>query len=195
MRITARRGAWRRSESRQTHNPLCPTDCLIAGLLFMFLRRCLLENVKSFLDPAELIVDGKICIVIGPNGGGKTNLLDAVVTVLRKHIVGSLWIQRSPVEGKPNRHIITGNDQLGRMSLEAHSAAEPSRQQLIEIDLELTARDVANMKAMSTESAALGQVASGQYENYNFTECAQWSFDGIAPGTKFTEMRRYSPDS
>jgi recombinational DNA repair ATPase RecF len=40
----------------------------------MLVRKLALQNVRSFLDRAELSLDGPITIVIGPNGGGKTNL-------------------------------------------------------------------------------------------------------------------------
>jgi len=56
----------------------------------MKLRRVRIENVRSFLDPTELLLDGDISILIGPHGGGKTNLLDTVTTVLRKHFLTSL---------------------------------------------------------------------------------------------------------
>ncbi len=56
----------------------------------MKLRRVLVENVRSFLEPAELLLDGDISIIIGPNGGGKTNLLDTTTTILRRHLLSLL---------------------------------------------------------------------------------------------------------
>lgn len=41
----------------------------------MFVRRIAIENVRSFLDRREIRFEGGISILIGPNGGGKTNLL------------------------------------------------------------------------------------------------------------------------
>ena len=44
----------------------------------MLIRRIVIENVRSFLNRREMLFDGPISIIIGPNGGGKTNLLDTV---------------------------------------------------------------------------------------------------------------------
>ena len=52
----------------------------------MKLRKIRIQNARSFLDSAELVLDGNISIIVGPNGGGKTNLLDIAVTALRRHI-------------------------------------------------------------------------------------------------------------
>ena len=49
----------------------------------MKLRRLGIENVRSFLDREELQLPGELSIIIGPNGGGKTNLLDTAVLALR----------------------------------------------------------------------------------------------------------------
>ncbi|HAT8810715.1 TPA: AAA family ATPase, partial [Legionella pneumophila] len=56
----------------------------------MRIKRLEVENVRSFLDKAELILDGKISIIIGPNGGGKTNLLDILVIMLRRYLYKSM---------------------------------------------------------------------------------------------------------
>lgn len=58
----------------------------------MKLRRVRVENVRSFLEPAELLLDGDISIIIGPNGGGKTNSNVAhakhiLVDIIRGHKV------------------------------------------------------------------------------------------------------------
>lgn len=62
----------------------------------MLLRRVAVENVKSFLAREELILDGPISLLIGPNGGGKTNLLDIAVTMLRRFLFASVYPARSP---------------------------------------------------------------------------------------------------
>lgn len=45
----------------------------------MKLKRIAITNVRSFLKRQELLLDGDISIIIGQNGGEKTNLLDTVV--------------------------------------------------------------------------------------------------------------------
>ena len=53
----------------------------------MKLRRLSMANARSFLEPTTLFVEGDISIVVGPNGGGKTNLLDIGAYALRKHLM------------------------------------------------------------------------------------------------------------
>ncbi|MBD2066097.1 AAA family ATPase, partial [Leptolyngbya sp. FACHB-671] len=42
-----------------------------------------IKNVKSFKDSTALLFDKKFNILVGPNGGGKSNLLDILNIVLR----------------------------------------------------------------------------------------------------------------
>lgn len=53
----------------------------------VLLRRVAIQNVRSFLERTELETEGKLSILIGPNGGGKTNLLDTTVTAIRKYLL------------------------------------------------------------------------------------------------------------
>jgi putative ATP-dependent endonuclease of the OLD family len=85
------------------------------------LRRIRIENVRSFLEPAELLVDGDISIIIGPNGGGKTNLLDTITTTLRRHLLTS-WVHvKAPTPESPNRYLFQANDSFNYNQLESHS--------------------------------------------------------------------------
>ena len=53
------------------------------------LRHLSVQNVPSVVDQQVLELDGDISILIGPNGGGKTNLLDAGVVSLRRYLFAS----------------------------------------------------------------------------------------------------------
>ena len=128
----------------------------------MKLRRVLIENVRSFLDPAELQLDGDISIIIGPNGGGKTNLLDTATTVLRRHLLSSLTPRKSPTAEIPDRYEFVGNDMLNNTRLEPHSSGQ-GRQQLVEIDLEVTARDIENTSSMQESAAEIAALTEHKY--------------------------------
>ena len=124
----------------------------------MRIRRVAIENVRSFLDRAELLFDGPITIVIGPNGGGKTNLLDTIVSILRRHIFASMYAAHNPTAENPNRHEFRVNDALNRLVLEKHSAGD-ALNQLIEIEIEATKQDIANMEAIKGDGATLIELA------------------------------------
>lgn len=98
----------------------------------MELRKIKLKNVRSFLEEQTFELAEEISIIIGPNGGGKTNRLDTAVLALRIYLLKS-WIPRhSPVEGQQERFEWTHNDGFSANLLEKHSAAaaeEPSRQE------------------------------------------------------------------
>lgn len=58
----------------------------------MRLRKIRLAGFKSFVDPTTLIVPGNLVGVVGPNGCGKSNIIDAVTWVMgessAKHLRG-----------------------------------------------------------------------------------------------------------
>ena len=53
----------------------------------MKIKKLVLENVKSFKDRTEIELDRNINIFIGPNAGGKSNLLDIISIVLRHYFI------------------------------------------------------------------------------------------------------------
>jgi chromosome segregation protein len=58
----------------------------------MRLRKIKLSGFKSFVDPTTLIVPGNLVGIVGPNGCGKSNIIDAVTWVMgessAKHLRG-----------------------------------------------------------------------------------------------------------
>jgi predicted ATPase len=150
----------------------------------MLVRRVAIENVRSFLDRAELTLDGPITIVIGPNGGGKTNLLDTIVIMLRRYLFASMYATHAPTAEFPNRYEFRHNDVLNNMILDRHSAGA-GRDQLVEIEVEVTARDVENMRAMQTDADRLTALASKKYVNFNLNPAMQWKLDEIVAGARF----------
>ncbi|MGA3889322.1 AAA family ATPase [Ralstonia nicotianae] len=150
----------------------------------MLVRRVAIENVRSFLDRAELMLDGQISIIIGPNGGGKTNLLDTIVIMLRRYLFASMYAVHTPTPEKPNRHEFRHNDVLNNMVLERHSAGA-GRDQLVEVEVEVTSRDLENMRSMQTDADRLTELANKKYANFNLTLAKSWKIEEISAGTRF----------
>jgi putative ATP-dependent endonuclease of the OLD family len=151
----------------------------------MKLRRVRIENVRSFLEPQELLIDGDISIVIGPNGGGKTNLLDIAITTIRQHLLTS-WVSRhSPTAELPERYEFQANEMIRSVSLERHSRSQ-NRQQLIEIELEVTAQDVINIKEMQESASKLADFAEKKYIGAPIRQAARWNTDILNKGERVT---------
>lgn len=151
----------------------------------MLVRRLVLENVRSFLDRTEVTLDGNISILIGPNGGGKTNLLDAIVVMLRRHLFASQYIAHSPTADEPNRHEFRYNDALNQLVLEKHSLGG-SRDQVIEVEIEVTKSDIDSMRSIKDDAEKILQVAAKKYANLPYQNAASWHMDLITIGQRIS---------
>lgn len=151
----------------------------------MKLRRVLIENVRSFLEPAELHLDGEISIVIGPNGGGKTNLLDTATSALRKHLLSSVTPRKSPTTDIPDRFEFVGNDMLNNTPLEQHSQGQ-GRQQRIEIEIEVTQRDIENIASMKANAAEIASLTERRYVGFSIREAVDWNLSLLSAGQRLT---------
>jgi predicted ATP-dependent endonuclease of OLD family len=147
------------------------------------IKRIAVTNVRSFLERQELLLDGDISIIIGPNGGGKTNLLDAVVISLRKSLFASTYpVQvRSPADHEL-QYEFRENDHLNQLILDKHSGALNSAQ-LVEVEIEVTQPDIDNMRAMQRDSEALIKLASRRYRNLSLREALTWNLESLPVGT------------
>ena len=151
----------------------------------MLLRRVVVENVRSFLDRTELMLDGSISILIGPNGGGKTNLLDAIVVMLRRHLFASMYAAHSPTAARPNRYVFQHNDALNSMRLEKHSAGS-ALSQVLEVEIEVTKRDLESMTNIKRDAEKIIELAGKKYENLQHQLATSWNVDTIEAGRRFT---------
>ena len=149
----------------------------------MLVRRVAIENVRSFLDRAELMLDGQLTIVIGPNGGGKTNLLDTVVIILRRYLFASMYAAHSPTPELQNRYEFRPNDALNNMILERHSAGA-SQSQIVEVEVEVTSVDLENMRSMQADAERLTELASKKYINFNLMTAKSWNFSELSAGRR-----------
>jgi putative ATP-dependent endonuclease of OLD family len=149
----------------------------------MRIRKVAIQNVRSFLDRQELILDGEIAILIGPNGGGKTNLLDTIVVMLRRYLFASMYAVHAPIPGQSNRYEFRANDVLNNMVLERHTAGG-DRDQLVEMEIEVTAKDRASMQSMQADALTLTDRASAKYANLRLKEATSWNLDEIPAGAR-----------
>lgn len=150
----------------------------------MKVRRVLVENVRSFLNAEELTIDGNISIIIGPNGGGKTNLLDTISTALRLFLLKSWLSRHSPTAEWQDRHEWIANDSINTTSLEKHSKGK-DKSQRIEIDIELTERDLENINKTKSEAGMHIEKAKGRYTSLPIEQASLWDTSSLSIGQIF----------
>lgn len=149
----------------------------------MQIRRLAIENVRSFFDRREISFDGQISILIGPNGGGKTNLLDTLVIMLRRYIFNSPYYRHAPTADEPDRWEEQYNDQLNQLFFEKNSAGGPL-DQVVELELEITQDDIDNMQLIQSEA---GQVLAAQKRRFipnPWQGVEDWDIAAIVPGAR-----------
>ncbi|HHF7375797.1 AAA family ATPase [Legionella bozemanae] len=150
------------------------------------------ENVKSFLNKAELILDSNISIIIGPNGGGKSNLLDILVIVIRKFLYGSQYPQESNTSQQVE---YLYNEKLNGMILEPHSSGK-NQPQFIEIEIECTADDKQKMEEMQSNAKRLEEISGDKYKKAGLSILTEnWDLKLIQPGKKFKYKLRFSDNA
>ena len=64
----------------------------------MKIKSLTIKNVKSFKEETEIIFDEQFNILIGPNGGGKSNLLDIIAIVIRNFFIKGYSTEESSDE-------------------------------------------------------------------------------------------------
>lgn len=153
----------------------------------MLLRRVRIENVRSFLDAAELRLDGPVSIIIGPNGGGKTNLLDTVVTMLRRFLLNRSYAVNAPNPTSPDQMMFQHNELLNQMSLDRHMDGA-TRDQVVEVELEVTSPDIEAISKIQSDAETLIAASAARYRNIQqtFANVENWNVNVLTKGQRIT---------
>lgn len=149
----------------------------------MLIRKIAIENVRSFLDRREMLFDGNISIVIGPNGGGKTNLLDITFTMLSRYLFAARYMATIDDGTGVIRYEMRDNDQLSRLLFERHSQGQ-NRGQVVEVEIEVSASDIANMKAIQSDAEDLRSNSKRHFASNPWHLVGQWNIDAISAGDR-----------
>lgn len=131
-----------------------------------------LENYRSFRDRQTFQVDGDISIIIGPNGGGKSNLLDVTSLLLKKHVLKP-WSIRDIDPPNPYKYQIYRNDHNLDHQLRKHLDA-PNEAQFAEITLEVTEQDLKSMQYIIEHETKFRELLLTKYTGAYLPDFAKW---------------------
>ncbi len=149
----------------------------------MKISKLTINNVKSFKDKVEVIFDAKFNVLIGPNGGGKSNLLDITTIVLRKFFLQSYKLTEGRDNGIPFKDLGT-NDPFGQIDKVLEKFIGNMGESSIEITFEITEGDVANIKTIkkfkNNLESKLNDFRNKPFKDFIF--CDQWDLRKIRAG-------------
>lgn len=123
----------------------------------MKILRLTIQNVTSYRDATTFELDTGLNILIGPNGGGKTNLQKVLALTLSKYFIHQYQFRRNDQEAK-----VEVVDPWNRKALERvfPRFVGDDRDQAITIELAPEPADVANIKAIGANLAPLNEQLS-----------------------------------
>lgn len=134
----------------------------------MRLRKIKLSGFKSFVDPTTLIVPTNLTGVVGPNGCGKSNIIDAV-----------MWVM-----GESSAKHLRG-DALTDVIFNGSSARNPVGQASVELMFDNTEKKLGGQYASYDEISIKRQINRESVSTYflNGTRCRRRDITAIFLGT------------
>ncbi len=134
------------------------------------MRLCSIKLVgfKSFVDPTELIIPGNLVGIVGPNGCGKSNIIDAVTWVL----------------GESSAKHLRG-ESLTDVIFSGSSARQPVSQASVELIFDNTEKKLGGQYASYNEISIKRQINKEAVSTYylNGTRCRRRDITAIFLGT------------
>jgi putative ATP-dependent endonuclease of OLD family len=151
----------------------------------MRIKRLSIENVRSFLHRQEIFFHTDISIVIGPNGGGKTNILDTLNFILRRHLFGSKYLAEINDYNQNKRYELRDNENLGNFVIEKHHKGGHLPQR-VEIDIQISLNDINNMHMIKNEYQEIKRLSKRNFVNDPWAQVSTWDVDAIHEGQVIT---------
>lgn len=150
----------------------------------MLLHRIAITNVKSFLDRQEINLEEKVTILLGPNGGGKTNLLDVAVTMLRRFLMVAPTFDRQPTSEDPDMWAVNYNHALDEMPVERHyfGGGLPQR---IEVLISPSQDDINAMARLQRDADQLRAQSPRRFTSDPWAVAKNWRPGEMQAGERF----------
>jgi AAA15 family ATPase/GTPase len=140
-----------------------------------------IKNVKSFRDKVTLKFNSRFNILIGPNAGGKSNLLDILTVVTHHFFIKGYSINHGNEQGITFKDI---NQQQSFRQIDKvlEKFIDDQSDSEIEIVYKLTKGDIDNLKSIKKNKDLLENTLIHNYRNKpipNLDFCNSWDFRRI----------------
>ncbi|MEG4586124.1 AAA family ATPase [Microcoleus sp. MOSTC5] len=146
----------------------------------MKIIRLEITNIKSFQDKVDIQFDPQFNILVGPNGGGKSNFLDILLIILKKFFLYSYSVNHGMGIGAREIRLVPSFDPAEN-HLDKFSA-DPSESK-IEISFKVDAQDIKNIATINQYKkqikSALGDY-NIQYLSDPIDEVEKWKLGELA---------------
>ena len=126
----------------------------------MRISRLKITNVKSFQDKVDIQFDPQFNILVGPNGGGKSNFLDILLIILKRFFLPSYSVNADMGIGAAEIQLLP-SFYLAENYLDKFSA-DPSDSK-IEITFKVDAQDIKNIATVNQYKTEI-KSAFGHYK-------------------------------
>jgi predicted ATP-dependent endonuclease of OLD family len=126
----------------------------------MRISRLKITNVKSFQDKVDIEFDPQFNILVGPNGGGKSNFLDILLIILKRFFLHSYSVNAGMVIGAAEIQRVASFDPPENY-LDKFTADVSESQ--IEITFKVDAQDIKNIATINQYKTEI-KSASGHYK-------------------------------
>jgi len=129
----------------------------------MWIKSIALTNVKSFRSRTEVHFSPEANFLVGPNAGGKSNLLEIINWVLRRYFLKTYLVRPYPQAGSSAKELVQVRN---TRQLEKHRGFE-DKTSCVEITMVVHESDVHNMNAIRGHRTDL-EAALSKYRNNLF---------------------------
>ncbi|MBN3962281.1 AAA family ATPase [Nostoc sp. NMS8] len=146
-----------------------------------------IKNVKSFKETTILDFDTKFNILVGPNGGGESNLLDIVNIILRNFFLITYRIT-SGNDGHNYFEDIQQHSPFQQINVALEKFIGDASDSDIKLKLEIENQDINNIILLKQYKEDIKTALSSYRGNWlnQVNEIEQWDLSSISPGHEVT---------